>query len=682
MMYKKVMLLLVVISVFVSAYEAPSKVPVSVRHTSDGTGNILIPVQKGSGSCESLYLDKGWNLVSFPMDSVVLPSVIKVYALADGKYVTVREFVPGTGYWAYSEGYRKVEVCGSPVSSVTWKLSPGTQFLGGPSSEVSVDEVRETLDARVGRGKYKLDVYEYSQGKYQPTKVIRPFVGYLVKYEGPETKVVLGSKEGVCDHTFTFSDRVKERVVDGLEIDYLGMTKDGRFRFVVYDKSAGKKEMFNLTEGERFTYVSHKRVGKEKTSPAVKYTFSLLDVGNVSQGSSQPTIPGAISRPVRPVGPSSEVSLCVDEMNVTCIYDCTDITEPGDYVLCSDIVVSHIPNSSSSCIHILSNNVTLDGMDHSMMGRPELDGIYSVGDYVVIENVEISGFKNGIYLYYLPDPVRHNIVNNTHLYNNTRSGIFVSGSDNILVGNKIYGNNYGIFEVHTTSGSFSNNMIIKNDISFNNLDGVLLDGSNDSVISNNITSNLGSGIYLYINARSNVITNNTVLNNSEKGISISLAGSPVNNTFINNRVCFNYYHNRSLDIYDTTGVNTFINTTYDTSEPDDPDYFDKIGSCTAECPEGYTSVDVGERLFLGSFDGHDYYFYRSSESDYQILEDDSVVFDSSTSSEGDGGILYGLPNGHFVGVEMLRGHPSSGYCVLGINGSFSHVESGDMFIPP
>jgi len=173
----------------------------------------------------------------------------------------------------------------------------------------------------------------------------------------------------------------------------------------------------------------------------------------------------------------------------TYITDCTNITQPGEYVLANDIIDSN----ASTCISIQADNVTFDCQGHTIdgIGASDSYGIYVGGhNYVTIENCVLSDWFYGIYL---SSSSKNNIISNNTV-NSNREGIYLYlSSNNIISNNTVNSNSYnGIF----LYSSPNNNIISNNIVNNNNNYGIVLYSSSNNTIYNNLFNNTNN-YYFY-----------------------------------------------------------------------------------------------------------------------------------------------------------------------------------------
>lgn len=230
------------------------------------------------------------------------------------------------------------------------------------------------------------------------------------------------------------------------------------------------------------------------------------------------------------------------------------LANAGEVILgnCTNVIVENQNISNGTCgIEVgFSNNITVKNntcSDHYF-------GIYQEysSNCIFMNN---TGYTNtfGIYLYY-----SENNTLDKNIYTNNTHGIYLRNSDNNLIinnncsGNVYEGNEFQSAPTPPYNGivilariGTSNSNIVKNNTCLNNNNGIFLYGSawgscNNSIIENNTCSNNINGIvviaygYLWIfggTCNRNTLTNNTCLNNSYNGIELSYT---TNSTLKNN----------------------------------------------------------------------------------------------------------------------------------------------------
>ncbi len=190
------------------------------------------------------------------------------------------------------------------------------------------------------------------------------------------------------------------------------------------------------------------------------------------------------------------------------------------YTFTADINGSIVVQRSN--IIIDGNGHTLDGFSGAILEGLNLTGVSNV----TIRNVNVVGFGYGIYL---QSSILNVILENNITFN--EGNVYLGdSSDNTITGNTITEGAEAIQLWASYNNTISNNSMISN------LRGVWLrSGSTGNTISgNNITANTNEGIYLY-SSSGNSISENDITNNW-RGIDLSASS---NNTLSGNNVAGN-----------------------------------------------------------------------------------------------------------------------------------------------
>ena len=284
------------------------------------------------------------------------------------------------------------------------------------------------------------------------------------------------------------------------------------------------------------------------------------------------------------------------------ITGCTALDEAGATYL----LKANISNSTTSkCINITANNITLDCRNNIIDGDDEADyGIYVYRDSAETTNVTIRNCKvidwdaaniylrradsntlinitstsspssdEGIWL----NDADSNTLTNITANDNGGSGIYL-GTDsdfNTLTNITANSNDYGIYFYFADSNTLTNitansnslygiwiygadsNTFTNTSANSNTQYGIYLLGSTSNTF-NNVTAdnNSYSGIYFSSGSGSNILTNVTANDNEQNGIYISGSGS---NTFKNVTANSNNWHGIRVGTYSDS--NNFINIT-------------------------------------------------------------------------------------------------------------------------
>lgn len=213
---------------------------------------------------------------------------------------------------------------------------------------------------------------------------------------------------------------------------------------------------------------------------------------------------------------------------------------------------------SGNAISLTAPNITIDGFQ-VINGDAGINADWLSGN-ITIQNNNASSNKKGIYLLGSKD----NLIDNNSAWNNTISGIELESSyygdiyscnSNNLTNNTVWNNEIGIHLKGNPFGNFRSSPYfntVKDNIAYNNKDGILLRyAKNSTIIRNNASNNInfgikvdalgvccggqfigwgfnnisqnkisynGNGIYLY--SRFDNVTENNILDNSNSGIFI------------------------------------------------------------------------------------------------------------------------------------------------------------------
>lgn len=221
---------------------------------------------------------------------------------------------------------------------------------------------------------------------------------------------------------------------------------------------------------------------------------------------------------------------------VTEIDSCTTIDESGTYELTADIENS----DEERCIVIEASGVEFDGNGHLVdgVGDDNTNGIYAADiRSVIIENVEVSGWDEGIRTDGVTIPsaydiiAHHNkdgikmvgandgVVDDSEVYENTDDGVHLkNGSEASVYDSHIYDNGEdGIYHDNAGEGTIEESIIEGN--GDDGIDAQLADEL--AVRHNNVRENGDDGIFFREALRSNAgVYDNVVRNNGDDGIDI------------------------------------------------------------------------------------------------------------------------------------------------------------------
>ncbi|RKY53402.1 MAG: hypothetical protein DRP93_06605 [Candidatus Neomarinimicrobiota bacterium] len=343
-----------------------------------------------------------------------------------------------------------------------------------------------------------------------------------------------------------------------------------------------------------------------------------------------------------------------DDSTTGCTYDCEPcdvgcVAEDGTVFRCGDAVTKNCTlNGNMNCrarygLIIGADNITIDGagyaLDRADSGKCTSSpsaGILNKGyDDVVVTNLEVKHFCNGIYLNINADGgnvVYRNTIENCNIHHNGNvtspsathgikmqyvfnstirnnsihdqvayaypnpgcedggNGLFsYEGEYNNIIGNRFYNNQKAGMLIKMKPKYWN---ISHNHLWGNGQAGIILRCMQcdfNLIEHNNASDNYGSGIF--IGGNYNLIRYNTVCNNRDGGlyyddgvgshgygINMGRSGGSLNNTLIANTVCGNDY----LDMRVVTGVTgnhgseNICNTTYNYND-------DSTTGCTHSC---------------------------------------------------------------------------------------------------
>ena len=194
-----------------------------------------------------------------------------------------------------------------------------------------------------------------------------------------------------------------------------------------------------------------------------------------------------------------------------------------------------------------------------------------------IEGLTITGANNTTWSYgiHTDDNSSGNIITKNILTNNS-CGIDLRSSANQVIENQISGGNLGIEII-----GYGSNVIDKNIINSTGT-GISLAVSSDNVITGNtISNNTGSGISIQMSSSRNQIDGNTITNNAYNGITIvdNPIGTSTDNIISNNKITNNLRGIR-ISSGDTTPINVTIFQNIISNNTEDGIRIDRI--CTAE----------------------------------------------------------------------------------------------------
>lgn len=201
------------------------------------------------------------------------------------------------------------------------------------------------------------------------------------------------------------------------------------------------------------------------------------------------------------------------------------------------------------------SGITIDGNQHLLQGAGSGNGISLSGEnWVTIENISIKSFSSGIWIGWFSQNnivIGNDITNNTYGVNLSSSsdnnisrnniadnviGICVRGDRNLVRGNNVTANSHvGIW----LDSASNDNIITDNNVTTNGEYGIRLSSAMDNRISANNIANSQCGLFLYLSSNNNAITENNIANNQE---GIRPLGGPSNNEICHNNFLDNTIH--------------------------------------------------------------------------------------------------------------------------------------------
>ncbi|MBC7080780.1 MAG: right-handed parallel beta-helix repeat-containing protein [Thermoplasmatales archaeon] len=158
------------------------------------------------------------------------------------------------------------------------------------------------------------------------------------------------------------------------------------------------------------------------------------------------------------------------------------------------------------------------------------DAIISGGIKIFANDINLSGFLiNGSY-FAIEIKGNRNVIKNCSIIFSNSYGIKIEGKNNMIEGNKIFKNNFGIYlYFFSENNTIRNNEIYRNNCGIyvwkgignafigniirNNLEGIKIEGGENNFLNKNNISENSKGIYLCCNAKDNLIFENNFIGN-------------------------------------------------------------------------------------------------------------------------------------------------------------------------
>jgi parallel beta-helix repeat protein len=221
-----------------------------------------------------------------------------------------------------------------------------------------------------------------------------------------------------------------------------------------------------------------------------------------------------------------------------------------------------------------------------LQGSSAESGMYiSEAENGIVKDCSITGWLHGVYVFSSSNLA---FVNNTVGRNefgiqleasqsnrlidnrfdeNGELGIFLRGSDSVVVNNSAARNGFGGINVDGTAGPANSNQLEGNNASGNAVYGIgVWRGAQNVLTGNTAMHNGGVGIMLTDESTENLIEANIVMNNSQGGI--VLIGGSSENTVRENTARGNGDGVIYFDMIDTGSNNMWQSNKYDTKNPD------------------------------------------------------------------------------------------------------------------
>jgi parallel beta-helix repeat protein len=214
---------------------------------------------------------------------------------------------------------------------------------------------------------------------------------------------------------------------------------------------------------------------------------------------------------------------------------CTDCTNALNNLTYNTIYLNAtVSGASGTCISdpLFIMNKTFDCNSYTISGSGvgsgvDLEGVTTIN--ATIQNCEISGFQNGIYI---ADNALNVTVENCTTYNNTNAGVHVLSSDYIDILHSIsYNNtNYGFI---IRGGS--DNCYFDNDTAYDNNYGFDIQTADFTIANNSVAhDNTFYGVYIHNNANNNTVWNTYAYNNSDSGFVLQDLDATFNRIYSSN----------------------------------------------------------------------------------------------------------------------------------------------------
>ena len=144
---------------------------------------------------------------------------------------------------------------------------------------------------------------------------------------------------------------------------------------------------------------------------------------------------------------------------------------------------------------------------------------------------------NGIFFCHTAE---YNEVINCSIHGSVYHGLYITSSNNLFEGNRVYNNGWYGYHLYISEGRTINNNIIRNNEIYGNgwgrgdSHGIIISHGDNNVVDGNIVRNNSGGIQVAYGANNTQVYGNTVYGNTYGGINID--PSTTNTVVVNNNV--------------------------------------------------------------------------------------------------------------------------------------------------